>query len=599
MAAPTYATDLSNIIEDMASSSGWTLISSGGGGANSFTVPETDDYIQGNNCISRSPWSSSIRGMVYNSSQTIAAGEAVFLWVKADVAQALATKASGGVQCLVGSGTGDLKCYYTDGNDTYQFGGWRCIPIDPTVTASTTVGSPTSTTSYFGCRWNVPSSGPSKGYPFKIDAIRHGRELQITNGDGTSGYATFTGVATYQGDLTRQWGLFQAQTGGYLQQGLFLMGTSGTAVDFRDSNRVISIANTEYVGANFNTFEVRNASSRVDWTNISITALGTVSKGRFVTTNDADINMEGCTFTDMNTFGFLANSTINGTTFRRCALITTGGATFSGCLVDNSTATIAMTASSPANAALISNTDFVSDGTGHGLEITGTAANITLTNLSWTGYAGSDGSTGNEAVYVNIGSGSMNLTISGGTTPSIRTAGCSVTVVSGAVDVTAHAIKEDGTDIQSARVHLEADTGGPFPAGATVTIANSGTTATVTHTSHGLATNDKVVIRGASHDANNGVFQITVTNSSTYTYTMGSSPGSSPTGTITSTFVVLNGLTDANGEITMSRVFPSNQPVTGRVRKSSSAPYFKSTVLSGEVSSSAGATLTGVMISDD
>ena len=103
MAAPAYATDLANIIEDMASSTGWTLISSGGGGANSFTVPETDDYIQGNNCISRNPWSSSIRGMLFNAATTIATDDAVYIWWKADVAQALATEASGGVQILIGS----------------------------------------------------------------------------------------------------------------------------------------------------------------------------------------------------------------------------------------------------------------------------------------------------------------------------------------------------------------------------------------------------------------------------------------------------------------------------------------------------------------
>jgi hypothetical protein len=108
-----------------------------------------------------------------------------------------------------------------------------------------------------------------------------------------------------------------------------------------------------------------------------------------------------------------------------------------------------------------------------------------------------------------------------------------------------------------------------------------------------------VVIRGASLDANIGVFSITVTGTNSYTYTMGSSPGSNPTGTITSTFVILNGTTNVSGEISMSRVFASNQPCVGRIRKSSSAPFYKQASLNGTVSSSAGAVLTGVMISDD
>jgi hypothetical protein len=71
---------------------------------------------------------------------------------------------------------------------------------------------------------------------------------------------------------------------------------------------------------------------------------------------------------------------------------------------------------------------------------------------------------------------------------------------------------------------------------ATVTISNSGTTATVTHTAHGRNSGDRALIAGASLSANNGVFTITSTGANTYTYTMGSSPGSSPTGTITATF---------------------------------------------------------------
>jgi hypothetical protein len=677
MAAPSYTTDLSNIITDPTSSTGWTLISTGGGGANSFTVPETDDYIQSETpgtygCISRNPWSSSIRGMVYNSSQTIAAGNAVFMWTKSDVAQALASKASGGIQALIGSGTGDLKCFYVSGNDD-AFGGWKCYPIDPTQTPSTTIGSPTSTTSYFGVRWNVPSSGPSKGFPFKIDAIRRGRTATMTSGDVSNGYATFSGLASYSGNLARRWGLFIAQNGVYLQQGRFKLGipssttatrsrssnvatlttssahglvvgdtvvitgvggsgynttavvtvvgsatsfsyantggnegstsdTGGTIsapVDFRDSNKILFIQNTEFVSSAFNRFEVNDASSRVDWTNINISALGTVSKGEFEAVNNADININGCVFVDMNTFIFQSNSSIVNSTFRRTGLITTGGATFSGCTIDNNTASSAMLASSPANAALISNTDFTSDGTGHAIEITGTADNFTLTNNTYTGYAVGNGSTGNEAVYVNIGGGSLNLTVSGGNIPSIRTAGCAVTVIAGAVSATVNCKTTGGTNIQNVRVLLKADAGGPFPSDADVTIVNSYPTATVTHATHGLATNDKVLINGASHWQNNGVFSITVTGAGTYTYTLPSDPGSSPTGTIKSTFVVLEGLTDGSGNITMSRVFPSNQPVSGWARKSSATPFYKTSALTGTVNSGSGFSATAIMILDE
>lgn len=88
-------------------------------------------------------------------------------------------------------------------------------------------------------------------------------------------------------------------------------------------------------------------------------------------------------------------------------------------------------------------------------------------------------------------------------------------------------------------------------------ITNSGATATVTQTAHGYVTGDWVLIQGASLAANNGSFQVTNTGANTYTYTMGSSPGSNPTGTITAlkaTLVVGSGVTPnfPAGQLTLS-----------------------------------------------
>jgi hypothetical protein len=156
-----------------------------------------------------------------------------------------------------------------------------------------------------------------------------------------------------------------------------------------------------------------------------------------------------------------------------------------------------------------------------------------------------------------------------------------------------------GTNVASAQVLLYATSGGGFPAEATVTVANSGTTATVTHTAHGLATNDKVLIKGASHYQNNGVFTITVTDANTYTYTMASAPGSNPTGTIKSTFVFLSGTTDVNGDISMSRSIGSSTPVAGWARKSSGSPYYKTGNIIGTVSSSANTAFSAILIADE
>jgi hypothetical protein len=616
MAVAAYTTDLVTLTENTASTGMieptattpevWTNL-------NAITTAENDFYIQNTTCTSATI-KVGVGGLLYNNGAgfTIPTDGAVLTWAYFWGPALLATDASGGIRTMIGSGTAAFYWVTHGGSNTWTYGGWLCLAMsDPGAISVSTVGSPTATRQYAGWGYNALSV-PARGNPYGIDAIRYGRcTIQVTAGDATE-YGRFDVIAEFNdknstGARTgftllnsgyHRLGIFQAQDGIYKYQGHLLLGTAGTAVDFRDSNRTIFIQNTRHVTANFNLIEVRNAASRVDWTGISITKVGTVGKGRFLMTDNADVNKDSCTFVDMDTFVYQSNATILNTTYRRCGIVTLGGAPFTGCKWEAATGTTAAIASSPANAALVSNSTFVSDGTGYAIEVTGTAANITLTNMTWTGYAASNGSTGNEAIFFNIATGSMNLTITGGTTPSIRTAGVVVTVISGAVSATVKVLTPAGANLVGANVLLKAVAGGGFPVDANVTIANSGTTATVTHTGHAMSTNDKVLIKGASLTANNGVFTITRINNDSYSYTMGSTPGSSPTGAIKSTFVVLNGLTDANGEITMSRVFGSAQPVNGWVRKSTSSPYYKEFKLGGTVSTTTGYSSTVQMISD-
>lgn len=70
-------------------------------------------------------------------------------------------------------------------------------------------------------------------------------------------------------------------------------------------------------------------------------------------------------------------------------------------------------------------------------------------------------------------------------------------------------------------------------AGATVTIARSGTVATVTHTGHGFSDFDLVAIAGADQAAYNGNKRITLVDANSYTFTVAGAPVTPATGTIT------------------------------------------------------------------
>lgn len=307
--------------------------------------------------------------------------------------------------------------------------------------------------------------------------------------------------------------------------------------------------------------------------------------------------------------------------------------------------------------------------TNHAIEFGDTIpSSLTLRNCAFSGY-NSSGSQYDSTFYFadTTGTFTLNLVACSGNV-TVKTAGCTVTVVEDPVTVKATCVKTDGSLLQNVRVIVKAkakstgtattdttnklvDTnatfqadgiavddvafnqtdgtsasvtaidsetslslnsdafpdgnedyrvGGAFPVEDTVTIANSGTTATVTHTGHGMATNDYVYIEGGTLVANEGVFQITYINANSYSYTMGSTPGSSPTGTITSTFVALTGLSDVNGVVSTSRVYTVDQPISGWARNTvGGSPYYKEGPVTGTVDASDGLISTAVLVSDE
>lgn len=172
---------------------------------------------------------------------------------------------------------------------------------------------------------------------------------------------------------------------------------------------------------------------------------------RFNSSHSANslINFSGTSVVNA-TVTLRSTSNLDSVTFIDCPTFTQNGATLTNCSFSNTK----VTTSSPANAALISNSSFESAGTGHAIEIGGTAANITLTGITFTDYAGSNGSTGNEAIYVNIANGNMTIGITGGgNIPSIRTAGATVTVIN-SVDITVRVVDSSNSPVENAQTAI-------------------------------------------------------------------------------------------------------------------------------------------------
>lgn len=430
-------------------------------------VAETNFYIQGSECISAQFTKTGV-GTIINiqgASFTVDTDGAILIWSFWASPSSLTTYAAGGIRTLVGNTLGDFYAYKASGSDfePNPIGGWANYAIDPaSATIDTTVGSPTGTWTHVGMAINATAQ--SRGNPHAVDAIRVGRcSLEVTAGDATA-YGTFTGMSDFDTSTDQRYALFQKVFGGYKWQGLMSIGLTGPSVDFRSSNANIFVANAPQVSSNFNKIEIRNTSSNVEWTSISISAqdgvdnliAATASRGNFEVVDNATVALTSCTFTDMGTFIFNdgANSnTIDKTTFRRCDKLTTGGATITNSVIDSSfNTTVAVTTASPTEAAKISDTTFSSDGSGNGLEITGTAANITLTGIDFESYSLTVDA--DKAIYVNIATGSMTININGGSGVTadshVRTAGATVTI-SADVTITFSGMK-DNSEVRIYRV---------------------------------------------------------------------------------------------------------------------------------------------------
>lgn len=609
MAAPSYTTDLA-VIHSCDTGGTWAEPTGFAGGA--ITNPETDYFIQNTGCISKNCGTSAPIGtgaMVnFGSGVTIPSPGAVMTWIFFGAPNTLAVQnpgggANGGLQVFVGSASTAFKQWFVRGSDTYAYGGWICVPVDPSVTADLTTGSPSATRQWFGAGAYIPGPGiASKGNPFGLDCIRYGRgEARMNGGDLANGYATFTGYAAQNDAVANRWGLIQAVSGGYQIQGLVIFGYS-SAVDFRDSNTSILIANTEKVVSGFNAFEVRQAGSRVEMASISFLALGTVSRGNWITTDNATIILTACTFTKMGTFGFLSNSTITDCTFRQCDQITGGGGTFDTCAITNSRAAVSLVLT---NLNQATDCTFTSDGSNHAVDLGTISSSVSMNwNNYLSGYAVSNGSTGNEAIKVNVAA-SQILTINVGagySTPSIYNTGTgTVNVVSGQVTTSINVKSlSNGSNISGARVLIWATDASNKFYNASVAITGSGTTATVTHTGHGLATGDYVIISGVTNDDDyNGVHQITKINDNSYSYTADDTLTSPASGTIVAKWAILSGTTDSNGYIEDIRSFGSAQPIQGWVRMTSGSPYYQQGVISGTVNTSNGFSVTVQLASDE
>ena len=469
------------------------------------------------------------------------------------------------------------------------------------------LGSPSTTPDHIGVL--MGSIATAKAPNIAMDGARLGTGYDILGGTGADDPANFAGIAS--DDESTSEGVFQTSDAGYIWQGKLRIGDSSNACEFEDSNTFVGVRKTTHAKDDFSEIIVEHASSILTLENVYFRGGWPAerwNRGNIeMLTDTATVNFTSCVFQDFGTTNLGSGATCLNCSWIDAAAITAAGADLTGSLIRdyeetvNTSPLIWDVATDPGG---LLDAMTISKGTisAHAIEF-GTTSPLTmnLADMAFNGYNTANSQT-DSTFHIKRTTGNVVINLAGCSGNfSYISEGANVSLIVDPVTTTI-TVKDitTGSGIETARVALvAADATGDLNYEESVTITSSGTTATVTHTAHGLEDDQWVLIEGANEEEYNGMYEITTVNATTYTYTMTESGDSPATGTITSTTGIFNNTTNAAGQVTDTRTFTTNQNVTGRVRKSSASPYYKTVPITAVIDKDIGLTLTVSMVSDE
>lgn len=418
-----------------------TLSSIGGGNGPSTN---TDIFIQNATSFARRQSAVSDHGFWYDNVTNVdlsAANVHVGYWVW-HTHFAVLTK----LAVRVGTSTTNYDEHTIPLTEYPSTGGWVRVWFDISRTPTTTGGTGLNEAQarYYALIASLPTVGGTS-QNLVMDATDYTTTgLVINAGTGGSPGVFDNFVTADQGTQNNKYGVLVSRNGLLYVFARLTIGDS-TATVFNDSNQVIIFPSQSLVASDFMglSFGMSNASSDIDLTNCVIKSAGSVQGDIVVTGTSGALNLTSCTLSNLRVITLTSVATLTSCVVQQCGLVTQSSAVLSGCVFDKLTGATGILSNNPAN---ISDCSFTSDGTGHAIEIT-TAGTYTFDGNTFSGYAASNGSTGNEAIYNNSG-GAVTLNITGGgSTPSIRNGSGASTTVNNNISVTLTGLK-DNTEIR-------------------------------------------------------------------------------------------------------------------------------------------------------
>jgi hypothetical protein len=512
-----------------------------------------------------------------------------------------------GIQLFISDGT-NTGYYTVGGRDTYP-GGWYNFVVD----VSRTVDNGTKPTNMnaitsIGVRLVLTGAGKNADNTW-VDNLCLCDGLTAYGDDG-GGYFDFDNIFSAD-DASLGIGIVRKIGGQYFLTGNLEIGDGAgiNSCKFQAKSQ-IAIFEDRLVNSNlYNITVVDNGTGTTEF------VLGDKSGTEGIqgctvriadSAQNAKFDLDGSTDTDVDNFKLYAstffgadtiafpgagpNVEVIGDSFELCGQINSDDAVTTGCFfINTSDVDSALLWNENIN---ISSCTFIANTTGAAIEMPSAAGTPYAYNgLFFSGNTYDVLNSSSSGIEINKNNGSDPTTYEGSTVTFL---GVSVT--------TQITVKDIGTTnpIIGARVLLWATDNANYFYQASVTITGTGTTATVVHTAHGLSTGDNVIIEGAVQDVYNGAYTVTVTGANAYIYTTNETITVSPaTGTITSTFAFINEITNGSGIANDTRSLSSDQPIAGRVRMSSSSPYYQQQPITGTINKDNGLTLTIQLIRDE
>lgn len=520
-----------------------------------------------------------------------AADTHLFWWMKCDIfsfCELLNTGATAsGLMVKVESSASDYVTWHVAGSDTWG-GEWKSFVLDLNNTANTFSVTGTlnlaAVTKVSFLTDNSNSGNIRIVDNTNMNAVRFGTGLTLT---GT--LFNLVDAAADDELPANKYGVLQNIDGNIHCQGRIIIGSGATTTTYNSTDEEI-VFKDAIVSSGLYKFDFVGSG------NTSVVE-GFVAKGAGTATfivdasdTAASLTLSGSTFIRAGLVDFASTSDIQSTVFNNCGQIVPSTGTFRFNTISNFVGTTGALLF-PSTDANISDLNFLICDNGVEYDATSDSTTPAFTNFTFDDEAGNydvNNTSGGAVTIGNVGSNSN----------SYNPAGDIVTFSVDPVTIKLIAQTTSGTKIQDCRSLVIADTVGPYPGNVTITITSVTTTATVSHTAHGLSNGDEVQITGAIENNYNGIQTISNVSTNAYDYTIVATT-SPATGTIKASFVFINGLTDVNGEISDTRTYSSDQVLGGRVRKSSGSPYYKTGPIVGTVDSATGVTINVIMLSDE